>query len=140
MNRENRILHAHRNTGIDDLLCPSLHLRIAPLDGIKIEFCIISARLNRRGRTTAEPNSHARTTQLNQECTDRNRLLVDLLLIDGTNAARKHDRLVIAPVPTGMFELKAAKVSGKVWSAKLIVKGSTTEGAFDHDREGRGHS
>ena len=47
MDRENRIVIAHRRAGIDDLLGAPLHFRIAPLHGVKVERFLIRTGLNR---------------------------------------------------------------------------------------------
>ena len=59
--------------------------------------------------------------------------------INGANAARNHDRLVVTPALACDGLLKRAKVAVQVRAAKLVVERSSAQRPFGHDLPWRGH-
>ena len=57
---------------------------------------------------------------------------------DVADAAREHDRLVVAADDAGHLLLVGAEVAGEVGPAELVVEGGRADRPLDHDRERRG--
>ena len=138
VDRQNRIVFAHRAAGIEDLLGTTLHFGIATLDRIEIELGGVAARAHARGRTATQADAHARAAQLDQQRTRRQIVFADMDCINIAHAAGDHDRLVIATHRMADLLLVGAEIADQVGSAKLVVEGSAAQRAVDHDRQRRG--
>ena len=118
---------------VDDLLGPTLYLRVAALHGIKVQRRGVGARGHGTGRTAAHADAHARPAQLHQQRARRKHFLVGLPLGDLPQAASDHDRLVKAAHHPGHGLFEGAEVARQVGPAELVVEGCAAERAFDHD-------
>ena len=159
MHRENRIavtgrrsIILRRFTGLSHLpatvehfLRPSLHFRVAALDGRKVEGFAIAAGAHRARRATTQADQHARPAKLDEQGARRERRSLEGLI--GSNVADatgQHDGLVIA-AHYSLFTrtdtlLVAAKVTAEIRAAKFVVEGRCANRAFEHDVQCRGNA
>jgi hypothetical protein len=73
-----------------------LHFRVAALHRCEIELLVARPADQRRRRAAPKPDQHRRTAEQDQCCARRHLLLQDVHVPDAADAARQHDRLVIA--------------------------------------------
>ena len=143
MNRQYGVAVTLNPALVDDLLRPSLHLRVTALHRVKVQVRRIGAGGHGTGGAAAHADAHAGATQLNQQASRRKRNLVCLARIDHPQSTRDHDGLVVATLygvyVTGHRLLVLAEIAEQVGPAKLVVEGSTTQGAFNHDLQRTGN-
>ena len=138
MDAQNGIGIAHRPAGVDDFLAAALHFSVCALHRVEIQRLGIGARCHRRGRATTETDAHARTTDLNQQCTGQQWLLVCMRGRDIAQTTRDHDGLVVTPDDAAIRLLVSAEIAREIDPTKFIVERCAAEGAFDHDLQSRG--
>ena len=80
---------------VDNLLGAALNLRVATLHRVEIQRHRIGAGGHGAGSTAAHADPHARPAELDQQATRRERDLVRLGSVDGAEATRQHDGLVV---------------------------------------------
>ena len=140
VDREHGVVRAEGDAAVDYLLAAAFHLRVAALDGVKVEGFGLRACANRGGCAAAETDLHGWTAELENECGRWDWFFVDVLALHVAHAASDHDWFVIAAVLAVVLELKGAKHTAQLWAAELIAKGCATDRAFEHDVERRGHA
>ena len=134
VDRENRIvLRTHRHAGVNHLLAAALHFRIAALDGVEIEFRIVRAQHERRGRAAAQPDAHGRTADLDDERADRQVLLENHRAADVAHAARQHDGLVVAPVASARLRFEGAEKAAELRTPEFIAECRAADGSVRHN-------
>ena len=135
VNRQDGVTSPQRPAAIDDFLRSTLHFRIPALNRIEIELLGVGSSPQAGSRATAKADSHARPTQLDQQSTRWKIVLADLLVEDVADAARDHDRLVIAISTATDVLLVAAKIANQIWPPELVVERRRPDRTFDHDRK-----
>ena len=92
------VVRAEGCASVDDLLSTSLDLSVATLDTGKVEINAALAGLDGGSCTTTKPNKHGRAAKDDQvgASTDQTLLLEGMLGTNGSDTARKHDRLVVS--------------------------------------------
>ena len=123
---------------VDDLLGPALDLRVAPLDGVEVEIGGVGARGHRGRRAAPQADEHPGAADLDEEGPRPHLALVGVGGAHVADAARDHDRLVVAAHDARHLLLVGAEVAGEVGAAELVVEGGRPDRSLDHDREGRG--
>jgi hypothetical protein len=138
VNGQDGIGRALRPAMVDNLLRTALDLGVAALHRVKVEVGGVGACGHRAGRTAAHADAHAGAAQLNEQTARRKFNLFRLIGIDLAQAARDHDGLVVTPHHTvhGLFVF--AEIAQQIGTAKLVVEGRATQGAFGHDLQGAG--
>ena len=128
---------------------PALDLRVAALHRIKVQLSRVRTRGHRARRTATHANAHTGPTQLDQQASGRERHLVRLSRIDHAQAARDHDRLVIAalrlqfywvrtqPITQGLLILP--EIPQQIRPPKLVVERRSTQRALQHDLQRAGN-
>ena len=139
VDRHDRVLVAERPAAIDDLLTAPLHLGVVALHGGEVEVLLRRARGERRGRAAAEADEHRRSAQHDDGRAGRDLALLHVRRAHVAEAAREHDRLVVAAHLAARgavrLELERAEVAGDVGPAELVVEGGAAQRALDHDVE-----
>ena len=135
------VLVAESPAAVDDLLTAALHLGVVALHAREIEvFAPVPAR-DRAGGAASEPDEHCGTAEDDEVVTRFNRSLADVSGTDVADAAREHDRLVVAAefraARAGHLGLVGAEVTAERGAAELVVEGSAAQGAIEHNLRGR---
>ena len=140
VDRDDRIVCAHLPAGVDDFLGAAFHFRIAALDGIEVQVGRVAAGGHRRGGAAAHADTHARATKLHQQAADGDVVLVRVLRRDIADAARDHDRLVVAEhgiaVDADVLFIRA-EVAAQYRTAEFIRERGAAQRAVDHDLQWR---
>ena len=136
---QNRVVAALGPALVDDLLRPALNFGVAPLHRVKVEVYRIGTAGQGAGRPSAQTNAHARPSQLDEQGACGKTYFFGLLGVDGAQAARDHDGLVVAAHHPGNHLLVFAKVAQQVGAPKLVVEGGRAQGPLGHDLQGTGH-
>ena len=92
-----------------------------------------------RGRgAAAHPDQHAGPAEVHEQRAGRHVRLLRVRGADVADAAREHDRLVVAAHDAVHLLLVAAEVAGQVGPAELVVERRRPDRPLEHDRERRG--
>jgi hypothetical protein len=137
VDRQDRVRVAHLRAAVDDFLRAALDLGVAALHGIEIEIGRVDAGRHRRRGAPTHADQHAGTAEMNQERAGRERLLVDVRVTDIADAARDHDRLVVAAYAATNLHLERAEVAGQVRPPELVVERRRADRTVEHDRKRR---
>ena len=138
MNGQNRVGRALLRALVDHLLRAPLDLRVTTLHRVKVKLCGIGAGSHRTGRAAAHANPHAGSAELNQQRARREENFFCQCGINGADAARNHDGLVIPPALALGGLLIFTKVTVQVGPAKFVVECCAAEWAFGHDLQRAG--
>ena len=133
VHRQDRIVRAQRGARVDHLLRPPLHFRVATLHRVEVKLLGIGAAADARRGSAPEADPHSRPAQLHQQRPDRQRLLVDLLGADAADAARDHDRFVVADPLACHVLLEGAEVAQQIGPPELVVERGCPDRPFQHD-------
>ncbi len=128
VDREDRVGRSQRGAAVDDLLAAPLHLGVVPLDRREVQVLGRRARCQRRRRAAAQPDQHGRAAQHHQRGAGRDLALLHQVGTNVAEAARHHDRLVIAADLTpaagdAHLHLEGAKGAGQRGAPELVVEG-----------------
>ena len=141
MNKRNRVFFVHRPAAVDDFLAAAFHFRVFTLHRRKVERFITGTVSNRASSTATETNQHGRTTENDQVVTRVDVTLFDVLVLDVTETASKHNRLVVTADFGTLFRrnflFERTEVTEDVRTAVFVVKCGTTERAVNHNVESR---
>ena len=137
VDREHRIGRAELPAPVDHFLRAPLYFGVAPLHRIEIQVLRIGARAHAGSRAAAHSDQHARSAELDQQRPRRQPRLGRLRIGNIPDAAREHDRLMVAALEAGHLLLERAEVAGEVRPAELVVERRRAYRAFDHYVEGR---
>ena len=132
---EDRVVLPQRAAAVDHLLRPPLDLGVAALDGVEVEVRGVGAGGHGGGRPAAHADEHPGAPELDEQRARRHLALVRVPGAHVADAARQHDRLVVAPRGARHLLLVDAEVAGEVGAAELVVEGGGPDRAFDHDGE-----
>ena len=137
MDRPDRVARAQLRAAVDHLLRAALDLGIAALDRVEVEVLGVRAGAHRGGRAAAHADAHSRPAQLNQQ-----RFFLEILFhaLPGrniSNAAGKHDRLVIAAMDTADRLLEGPEIPGEVGAAELVIERRRADRGLGHDLQRR---
>src|ERR1700727_3144122 len=110
MNKRDRIAFVTLPAAIDHLLRASFHLRVVALHRGEVEIGVTTP-CSARGRAATEADQHRWSTQHNQRVTGLHRALLYVFRADISQAARKHNRLVISEDGTVGRLLVSSEVS-----------------------------
>ena len=136
MDRANGVGRAQFRAAADQFLATTLHLRVVALNGRKIEFSLVAARIHRGRVSTAQTDQHGRTADLNHRIAGARRQFFDLLGIDEARTTCDHDGLVVAAVALIDNLFEGAKDTQQIGSAEFVAESGATDGSFHHDVEG----
>ncbi|AJX21855.1 hypothetical protein BG17_3587 [Burkholderia pseudomallei MSHR491] len=137
VNAENRVVLAELPAAVDHFLRAPLDFRVAALDRIEVELGGVRAGGHRARRAAAHADAHARAADLDEQRAGRHVVLVRVRVRDVADAARDHDRLVIAAHLAADVLLVHAEVAAQVRAPEFVVERGAAERAVDHDRQRR---
>ena len=140
VNRQHRVALAECPATVDHLLRAALDLGVAALDRIEVQLLGVRARGQARCGAAAEADAHAGSAELHQQGSGRQFSLARLIVADVADAARDHDRLVIAVAAPADVLLVGAEVAEQVRPAELVVERRGADRALDHDRQRVGNA
>ena len=123
---------------VDDLLRAALDLGVAALHRVEVERGGVAAGGHAARRAAAHADAHARAAELDQQRAGGEWVLVGLAVAHGAEAARDHDRLVIAALHAGHLLLVHAKVAAQIGPAELVVERGAAERPLGHDLQRAG--
>ena len=123
---------------VDHLLRAALDLGVAALHRVEVERGGVAAGGHAARRAAAHADAHARAAELDQQRAGGEFFLVRLRVAHGAEAARDHDRLVIAALHAGHLLLVDAKVAAEIGPAELVVERGAAERALGHDLQRAG--
>src|SRR5215469_3954376 len=142
MNERDRVALSECPAAVDDFLSAALHLGITALHGGEIEIGTRAAAAERGGCAAAEADQHRRPPEHDEPRADGRRSLLHVRAAYVADAARDHDRLVIAANPVRWIPrrrlLEGAKVPADCRTPELVVEGGSADRPLDHDLERRG--
>ncbi|SPU80533.1 Uncharacterised protein [Burkholderia multivorans] len=137
MDAEDRVFRAELPAAVDHFLRAPLDFRIAALDRVEVEFGRVRAGRHRARGAAAHSDPHAGAADLDQQRTGRHVVLVRVLIGDVAEAARDHDRLVIAAHGAADVLFVHAEIAAEVRAAEFVVERGAAERAVDHDLQRR---
>jgi hypothetical protein len=120
---------------VDDLLRAPLHLGVAALHRVEIEVGEVGAGAHRGGRAAAHADQQPGPAELHDQRAGGLLGLGGLPRIDVADAARQHDRLVVAAHHAAAGGLERAEVAAQVRPPELVVERGRADGPFQHDVE-----
>ena len=133
VNGNNGIVLAQLPAAVYHFLRAAFHFGVAALHRIKIQIGAVAARCHRRSRAAAQANQHPRAAQLHQQRACGDFVFVRLRRLDVAQAARNHNRLVVAVNLLVKGLLKGAEITQQVGATKFVVKRCAANGGFKHN-------
>ena len=133
VNRNNRIGIAQLPAAVYHFLRTAFHFGVAALHRVKIQIRAVAACCHRRSRAAAQANQHPRAAQLHQQRACGDFVFVRLRRLDVAQAARNHNRLVVAIHLLVKGLLKGAEIAQQVGATKFVVKRCAADGGFKHN-------
>ena len=133
VNGNNGIVLAQLPAAVYHFLRTAFHFGVAALHRVKIQIRAVAARCHGRSRAAAQANQHPRAAQLHQQCALGDFVFVRLRRLDVAQAARNHNRLVVAIHLLVKGLLKGAEIAQQVGATKFVVKRRTADGGFKHN-------
>src|SRR5690606_24980596 len=110
---------------------------ITALHGREVEALLALAAALRRRRAAAQADQHRGAAEHDELRAGPRLALLDLRRADVADAARDHDRLVIAP-PFAVGRKQArAEVTGEIRPPELVIELRGADRPVEHDRERR---
>ncbi len=142
VDRQDGVRVAQRRAAVDHLLAAALHLGVVALDRGEVEVLVAPAARHRRRGAAAEPDQHRRSAEHADRRAGGDAHLLDVPRPDVAEAAREHDRLVVAPHlgagGPGHLLLVGAEVAAQRRPPVLVVEGGRADRSLEHDLERRG--
>ncbi|CCJ76360.1 conserved hypothetical protein [Cronobacter muytjensii 530] len=139
MNKEDRVGLAQLPAAVDDLLTAALHFRVIALYRGEIEIGVGLAGRHRGRRAAAEADIHCRAAKHNQLSPWRNVTFLHVVGADVADAAREHNRLVIAAqlfaVVARHFLFISTEIAVQRRAAKFVVERRAAKRAVGHNVE-----
>ena len=137
MDREHRILRAHRGARVDHALASALHLGVAALHAVEVERLVVGAGHHGRRRAAAKADAHRRPADLHYVRARLHGLLLHLVADDHSMASRKHYRLVVAAILSRHVALIRAEEAGELRTAELVSERRPAYRTLRHDLKRR---
>ena len=130
---DNRVFVAKLPAAVDHFLCAAFDFGVAALYGVEVQRGVVRAGIHRRSRAAAQADKHTRAAQLDQQRAFGDFVFMRLLRLNAAQAARNHNRFVVAANLTVEFFFKGAEVAQEVRAAEFVVERRAADGAFNHD-------